>query len=137
DALLALGTGTDSFPPDIALQQSLLAGADWLRIQQQPGELVITNAETSRSFAPGERSVISVPSGVADQRSGWKGGEYWVEIKPQVGPAATEKLRLSPDGKQLIETIEVGSEGPIPRLDVKRVYVPSAGIPAGPLPSDN
>lgn len=137
DALLDLDGPLNTFPPDISLQKSLLAGGDWLRIDQRPDALVITNAETSRSFVPGERSVVSVPSGVADQRSGWKGREYWIELKPQVGPSATEKFKLSADGKQLIETIEVGSEGRIPRLDVTRVYVPAHDLPAAPLPSDD
>jgi|GEM_PF-723777 len=139
------GTGSDdallagpaiAFPPDISLQKSLLASGEWLKIEQRPDEIVISNAETSRSFVPGERSVVSVPGGVADQRSGWKGREYWIEIKPQVGPSAIEKLKLSPDGKQLIETIDVGSEGRIPRLEVTRVYVPTREAPSA-LPSED
>lgn len=128
DALLT-GPGEEAPAPDIALQRSLLAGGDWLKIEQRPGEMVITNADHSRSFVPGERSVVSVPSGVADQKSGWKGKEYWIELKPQVGPSASEKLRLSPDGKQLIQTIQVGSDGRIPRLEVTRVYLPTQDIP--------
>lgn len=130
-----LGMGMNDFPPDIALQQSLLAGGDWLKIEQRPDELVITNADASRSFVPGQRSVVSVPSGVADQRTGWKGREYWIILRPQVGPSATEKLKLSDDGKRLIETIEVGSEGRVSRLEVRREYVPAGSIPLSPVPS--
>jgi len=118
-----------NFPPDLSLQQSLLAGGDYLRIEQRPNEIVIANGETTRSFVPGEKSVVSVPSGVADQRSGWKGKEYWVEIHPQVGPSATEKLRLSDKGDQLIETIDVGSEGRVRPLHVTRVYTRTREIP--------
>lgn len=117
------------FPPDLSFQQSLLAGGDYLRIEQRPNELVISNGEITRSFVPGEKSVVSVPSGVADQRSGWKGKEYWIEIHPQVGPSATEKLRLSDKGDQLIETIDVGSEGRVRPLHVTRVYTPTRAIP--------
>ncbi len=135
DALLAMGP-VDTFPPDISLQKSLLAGGDWLKVEQRPEEIVIANAESSRSYVPGEHSVVGVPGGVADQRSGWKGREFWIILKPQVGPSATEKLRLSPDGKQLIETIEVGSDGRIPRLDVTRVYVPAHEVPSD-VPSED
>lgn len=137
DALLALGAATDMYPPNIDLQKELLAGGDWLRIEQRPGELIITNAAASHAYVPGQRSVVSVPSGVADQRSGWKGREYWIELKPQVGPSATEKFKLSADGKELIETIEVGGEGRVPRLEVTRVYLPSSNVPAAPVPSDD
>jgi hypothetical protein len=125
-----LATAPEELAPDIGFQKSLLAGGDWLRIEQRPDELVISNGDSSHSYVPGERSVVSVPSGVADQRSGWKGREFWIEIKPQVGPSALEKLRLSPDGRQLIQTIEVGGEGRIPKLEVTRTYVPAAGAPA-------
>jgi hypothetical protein len=125
-----------NFPPDISLQQSLLAGGDYLKIEQQESELVIWNGETTRSFVPGEKSVVSVPSGVADQRSGWKGKEYWIEIRPQVGPHVTEKLHLSDKGDQLIETIEVGSEGRVRPLHVTRVYTPTREIPAA-VPGEN
>lgn len=135
DALLAQ-TATEPLPPDISLQRSLLAGGDWLRIEQRPDEMVITNADTSRSFVPGEHSVVSVPAGVADQKSGWKGKEYWIELRPQVGPSATEKLKLSPDGKALIETIDVASDGRIPRLQVTRVYLPTREIPSA-VPSED
>jgi hypothetical protein len=118
-----------NFPPDISLQQSLLAGGDYLRIEQRPNELVVANGETTRSFVPGEKSVISVPSGVADQKSGWKGKQYWIEIHPQVGPRVTEKLLLSDKGDQLIETIDVSSEGRVRPLHVKRVYSPTREIP--------
>jgi hypothetical protein len=123
------GGSANNMPIDISLQQSLLSGGDFLKIEQQPNELVISDGETTRSFVPGEKSVVSVPTGVADQSSGWKGKEYWIEIKPQVGPRATEKLRLSDKGEQLIETIDVGSEGRVRRLHVVRVYTPSRGVP--------
>jgi hypothetical protein len=130
------GLDANDFPPDISLQASLLAGGDFLKIEQRPGELIIANGETTRSFVPGEKSVVSVPSGVADQQSGWKGKEYWIELKPQVGPRATEKLRLSDKGDQLIETIDVSSEGRVKALHVTRVYTPTGNIPIA-LPGEN
>jgi len=130
------GYDSTEIAPDISLQLSLLAGGDFLKIEQRPEELVIGNGETTRSFVPGERSVVSVPSGVADQRSGWKGKEYWIEIKPQVGPRAIEKLHLSDKGGQLIETIDVSAEGRVKALHVIRVYNPAREVPIV-LPGEN
>lgn len=124
------------FAPDLTLQRNLLAKGDWLKIEQRPDELVISNGETSRSYVPGERSVVSVPGGVADQRSGWKKREYWISLKPQVGPSATETFKLSPDGKQLIENIDIGRDGRVPGVKVTRVYVPTQEPPAA-FPSDD
>jgi len=124
------------FAPDLSLQRSLLANGDWLRIEQRPGEIVISNAESSHTYVPGERSVVSVPGGVADQRSGWKGRAYWISLKPQVGPRATETFALSPDGKQLIETIELGKDGRVPSLTVKRTYDPTREPPSA-VPTDD
>ncbi len=123
------------YPVDTSLQRSLLSGGDYLRIRQQPGEFVVWNGDTTNSYVPGEKSVVSVPSGVADQHTGWKGKEYWIEIHPQVGPSVTEKFRLSKDGKQLTETIDVDSDGRVRALKVTRVYDPTNEVPASPVPA--
>lgn len=135
DAAL-LATPRMVFGPDLSLQRSLLANGDWLKIEQRPDEFVISNGETSRSYVPGERSVVSVPGGVADQRSGWKSHGYWISVKPQVGPSSTETFKLSPDGKQLIETIDIGRDGRVPAIKVTRVYVPTQEPPSA-LPSQD
>jgi hypothetical protein len=128
--------GANDITVDTTLQQSMLRGGDYLQIEQRPSELVISNGDTTRTFVPGEKSVVSVPSGVADQRSGWKGKQYWIEIRPQVGPSVTEKLHLSDKGDQLIETIDVGSEGRVRRLHVTRVYTPTREVPTT-VPAEN
>ncbi|MGH8218999.1 MAG: hypothetical protein ACREUT_10615 [Steroidobacteraceae bacterium] len=125
------------FAPDISLQRSLLANGEWLKIDQRPGEFVVANAEGSRSYVPGERSVVSVPGGVADQRSGWKSHEYWISLKPQVGPSATETFKLSPDRKQLVEIIDIARDGRIPALKVTRVYVPTQEEAPSAVPSED
>lgn len=134
-----LGGGSDAallapptmvFAPDVSEQRSLLANGDWLKIEQRPDEVVISNVQGSRSYIPGQRSVVSVPGGVADQRSGWKGHEYWIKLTPQVGPTSTQTFKLSPDGKQLLETIEIGRDGHVPSVKVTRVYVPTQEPPS-------
>lgn len=121
---------TERFRPDLSLQRQMLGGGDYLRIEQRPSEFIVSNGETTRSFIPGERDVVSVPSGVADQRSGWKGKGYWIQIRPQVGPRVTERFRLSDDHKRLIETIDIAGEGRVRSLAVTRVYVPTSHVPS-------
>jgi hypothetical protein len=108
-------------PPDIALQIEVLRGGDWLRLAQRESELTISNGDTSHSFTAGAKSVVSVPSGVADQRSGWKGREFHIDVKPQLGPRVSRSFQLSTEGK-LVETIDISREGHIPALHVIRVY---------------
>lgn len=145
-ARTGLGYGSDAallappqlvFAPDVSLQRSLLENGDWLKIEQRPDEVVISTGASSRSYVPGERSVVSVPGGVADQNSGWKSREYWISLKPQVGPSVTETFKLSPDGKQLIEYIEIGRDGHIPGLKVTRVYLPTQDQAPSALPSQD
>lgn len=124
------------FAPDLSLQRSLLANGDWLKIEQRPDEIILSNGETSRSYVPGEHSVVSVPGGVADQRSGWNSRAYVIRLKPQIGPSATETFKLSPGGKQLVEIIDIGRDGTVPAAKVTRVYVPTQEPPSV-LPSDD
>ncbi|MEJ0007187.1 MAG: hypothetical protein WDM77_12685 [Steroidobacteraceae bacterium] len=66
------------------------------------------NAATSRRYTPGERSVVSVPSGVADQVAGWSGRKFLVHLKPQIGPNVEETYTLSGDSRRLLVKIEGG-----------------------------
>ncbi len=131
-----LDEDTPGYPVDISLQRSLLTGGDYLKILQRPDEFVVWNGDTTKSYVPGEQSVVSVPSGVADQRSGWKGKEYWISIRPELGPSVTEEFRLSDDGKHLIETIDVASDHRVRSLKVTRVYDPTQAVPVN-LPEGN
>jgi hypothetical protein len=123
------GGETFSMPIDISLQRSLLQGGDYLQIAQRDGEFVVANGDTTHSYVAGERSVVSVPNGVADRSCGWKGKEYWIELHPEFGPSVSEKFRLEDGGKRLVETIEVAGEGRVRSLKVVRVYDPTTRIP--------
>ncbi len=122
--------------PDVAFQSALLRSTSWLRIQQRGNELVLENGDTTRSFVPGQRSVVSVPSGVADQSAGWKGREFRIEIHPQLGPHLSQSYRLSPDGKQLVETLHVAADGRLPQFTVTHVYDAAQEVPQA-LPGED
>jgi hypothetical protein len=120
----------DTYRPPIDFQTNALLGGQWLKIQQSDTEVRIVNAAHSRTYTPGEKSVVSVTSGVADQLSGWSGQTYVVYLKPQIGPSVEEQYALSADGRQLIVKIEVASEGRNKAMKVTRVYDRSTKDPA-------
>ena len=117
------------YRPPLDFQNNALLGGQWLKIRQNDTEMSIVNAATSRSYTPGEHSVVSVPSGVADQVSGWSGRDYVISIKPQVGPSIKETYTLSGDERQLLVKIEVGSEGRNKAMKVTRTYDRSSRDP--------
>jgi hypothetical protein len=107
---------------------------DRLTIEQSPTRLVFSRGDWRRSFTPGGQSVVSVADGVADQRSGWSGRDYVIEVKPQVGPRVIERYGLSADNR-LVERFTLTDEG-LPKLEFTRVYVRGTPPPRA-LPISN
>jgi hypothetical protein len=109
--------------PNAIYQRALASqlNGDELTIEQSPAQLVLARGDSRRSFTPGGESVVSVADGVADQRSGWTGREYVIELKPQVGPRVIERYGLSAESRQLIEKLTLSDEG-MPKLEFTRVY---------------
>ena len=114
---------------EAALRERL--GADGMTIEQSPDRFVIVRGDSRRSYIPGGHSVVSVEDGVADQTSGWKGREYLIDVKPQVGPHLTERFGLTADGR-LIEKVSLSESG-LPDLEFTRMYqrgeAPTRGLP--------
>jgi hypothetical protein len=103
-------------------------------IEQSADRFVVARGDSRRTYTPGGHSVVSVADGVADQTSGWKGREYVIDVRPQVGPHLTERYSLTTDG-QLIEKVWLGNDG-LPKLEFARVY--EKGLPpARALPTSN
>ncbi|MBX5463408.1 MAG: hypothetical protein IRZ28_20240 [Steroidobacteraceae bacterium] len=115
-----------------ALEWQLSANA--LTIEQTPTRLVFIRDGSRRTFTPGGESVVSVENGVADQRSGWSGRQYVIDVRPLVGPRVIERYGLSADG-ELVEDVTLTEEG-LPTLRFTRVYARGAARPA-PLPTSN
>ncbi len=118
----------DDFEPRSAIP--LIPDIDVLRnevmaIRQRPDAFVIDYGTSVRSFTPGAKSVVSVPGGVGDQSTGWKGKDYVVDIRSQLDVSMSQSYSLSnKNGRQLIVKIHISGSG-IPTVDVKRVYDPT------------
>ena len=113
----------------IKMLQADLARAGTLTIRQSPERFSLDYGSTVRNFTPGAISVVSASWGVADQSSGWKGKDFIIHVKPQMGVASVEKFSLAEDGKRLTEELSLGG-GDFPSVKLKRVYDHADG----PLP---
>ncbi len=105
----------------IKMLQADLARAGNLTIRQSPERFSLDYGSTVRNFTPGAVSVVSASWGVADQSSGWKGKDFIIQVKPQMGVASVEKFVLADDGKRLTEELSLGG-GDFPSVKLKRVY---------------
>lgn len=94
---------------------------DVIRIKQTADEVSISDGLTDRSFTPGEKSVVSVPEGVADQHSGWKSHDFVIDARAEAGPRTIERYHLSSDGQHLLADIQ-SNGGNLPSMKIKRVY---------------
>ena len=113
-----------------------LARGDFLTVRIRAGEVVFDYGTSVRSFTPGGRSVVSAEGGVADQTSGWKGRDYVIHLKAQMGPDVAENYSLSADGKHLIETLRIGP-AELPVVNLTRVYDPMSETAPRQLPTND
>jgi hypothetical protein len=116
----AIASSSHLDPFDMGVFGTIPRG-DVITIKQQPDEMYIFDGTTDRSFTPGVKSVVSVPEGVADQHTGWKGHEYVIDVRAQAGPETIERYHLSDDGQHLLADIN-SSGGNMPSIKIKRVY---------------
>jgi hypothetical protein len=138
----ATGTPDDDEGPQAPTLLTLIPDSDVLRnevlaIKQRPDAFIVDYGTTTRSFTPGEKSVVSVPEGVADQGAGWKGKDFVVDVRSQLAMQMTETFSLSTNksgGRQLIVKIHL-SGSRMPTLSLKRVYDPTSGESPHSLPS--
>jgi hypothetical protein len=122
------------YSPMAHIIETSVARGDLLTIRQGPGEFVLDYGTSTRSFTPGAHSVVSAEGGVADQKSGWKGSAYVIEIKAQLGPSVTEHYALSADGKHLVATLHIAS-AELHAVTMTRIYSPTAEIAPHQLPT--
>ncbi len=121
---------------------TLIPNSDVLRnevlaIKQGAESFTVDYGTSTRSYTPGEKSVVSVPEGVADQSAGWKGKDFVVDVRTQLAMQMTETFSLvtnKTSGRQLIVNIHL-SGARMPTLNLKRVYDPTSGESPRSLPS--
>jgi hypothetical protein len=124
------------YSPMMRVLSDALARGDFLTVHQSSEELVLDYGTVARTFTPGAHSVVSAQMGVADQVSGWKGREYVINIKAQLGPNIVDRFGLSSDGQRLIEKLRIGP-AELPAVNLTRVYERTSDtVPRAPPTSD-
>jgi hypothetical protein len=122
--------------PMAQVLRTSIAHGDLLTVRQGPGEFALDYGTSQRSFTPGARSVVSAQNGVADQTSGWKGREYVISVRAQLGPDVTERYGLSADGKHLVAKLHIATEE-LSAVDLTRVYDPTNETAPRQLPTND
>jgi hypothetical protein len=126
--------------PQLRSAFSLVPNSDLLRnevlgIKQLPDAFVLDYGTSVRRLTPGQHSVVSVPGGVGDQSTGWKGKDYVVEVRSQLGVEMQETYSLSDkNGRQLIVRIHI-TGSVLPTINLTRVYDPAGSETPRALPS--
>ncbi|HEX4387892.1 MAG TPA: hypothetical protein VH109_04645 [Steroidobacteraceae bacterium] len=113
---------------------SVLHRGDFLSIRQTATQFVLDYGGVERSYTPGENSVVSAQGGVGDQNAGWKGREFVIITKGQMGTVVTESYGLSADGKRLIMKLHV-APAELAAVTLNRVYDPTTEAAPRQLPS--
>jgi hypothetical protein len=111
--------------PMAHIVENVLARGDYLDVHQGADAMVFDFGTSRRTFTPGAKSVVSTEGGVGDQVSGWHGRDFVIVVRPQNGPEVTERVGLSPDGKQLIDALHI-AQYELPAVDLRRVYDPAS-----------
>jgi hypothetical protein len=124
------------YNPEMQTLQAFLRHGDYLTVRQDPEHFVLDYGSSGRTYTPGAHSVVSNDYGVADQVSGWKGSEYVISLRPQVGPGIDEQYGLSPDRQHLVVKLHIDSTD-LPAVDLKQVYVRTDEILPRSMPSND
>jgi hypothetical protein len=136
-------TPEESYPDELPMRRSalgLVPNSDQFRnevlaIKQAPDAFVLDYGTSVRRLTPGGHSVVSVPGGVGDQSTGWRGKEYVVEIRSQIGLDVIERYSLSDkNGKQLVVKVHLSGPG-LPTVNLTRVYDPAGNAAPRSFPS--
>jgi hypothetical protein len=132
------GPGVDPLrnSPTMHEFRAILQRSDYLTIRQSPDQVGFDYGTTVRSYTPGGHSVVSSENGVADQNAGWKGKQFVINIKPQLGPQVAEEYELSPDGKQLIVKSHIGPFE-LSKVNFTRVYDATGAVVPNSRPSND
>ena len=133
-----IGPGMDPLrnSPTMHAFRAILQRSDYITIRQTPDQVSFDYGSTARSYTPGGKSVVSSETGVADQTSGWKGREYIINIRPQLGPQIVEEYSLSPDGRQLTIKSHIGPFE-LSKVNFTRVYDATGAVVPNARPSND
>jgi len=83
---------------------------DYLRIKVSSGAFTVISGDSSDEYTPGVESDISAVQGDAQQFTGWKGTDYVIDTKPQLGAEIIQTFSQTKDGA-LSMTVRLSGSG--------------------------
>ncbi|HVS77583.1 MAG TPA: hypothetical protein VHE11_11655 [Steroidobacteraceae bacterium] len=83
---------------------------EYLTVTVSATAFTVRSGGSSDQYVPGVESEISAQRGDAQQISGWKGGAYVIDTKPQWGPEIIQSYGLTKDGR-LALTVRLTGRG--------------------------
>jgi hypothetical protein len=103
---------------------SFMATRDQFEIEQKPEGFTIRTVDETNTCKPGETGKVALQSGeMVDQRCGWDGAAFVVEVKSPDGVTRTNRYQVHDDGKRLLMVSQIkGGRGKLRGLTIRRVY---------------
>jgi hypothetical protein len=103
---------------------SFLATREQFEVEQRPDAFTIRTVDETSTCKPGEPSKVPLQSGeMVEQRCGWKGDAFVVELVSEDGVTRANRYELRKGNRQLVMTSEIkGGKGQLRGLQIKRVY---------------
>jgi len=103
---------------------SFLATREQFEVEQRPDAFTIRTVDETSTCKPGEPSKVPLQSGeMVEQRCGWKGDVFVVELVSEDGVTRSNRYELRKSNRQLVMTSEIkGGKGQLRGLQIKRVY---------------
>jgi hypothetical protein len=92
---------------------------DYLSIKVSANAFTVTTGVSSNEYTPGVQSEVSAEQGDAQQISGWKGTDYVIDTKPQLGAEITQTYSVTKDG---LLSVTVRLSGTGTSLTFTRIY---------------
>jgi hypothetical protein len=103
---------------------SFMATREQFEIEQAADAFTVRTVDETNTCKPGEPSKVPLQSGeLVDQRCGWDGAAFVVEIKSPDGVTRTNRYQAQDGGKRLVMVSEIkGGRGQLRGMHIRRVY---------------
>lgn len=115
-------------PPRASAVDELMSNVpqgDYLRIKVSATAFTVTSGDSSDEYTPGVESDISAVQGDAQQFTGWKGTNYVIDTKPQIGAEIIQTFSQAKDGT-LSMTVQLSGSGI--HFTFTRIYDRTTGV---------
>jgi hypothetical protein len=115
-------------PPRTSAVDELMSNVpqgDYLRIKVSSDAFTVVSGDSSDEYTPGVESDISAVQGDAQQFTGWKGTDYVIDTKPQLGAEIIQTFSQTKDGT-LSMTLRLSGSGI--HFTFTRIYDRTTGV---------